>query len=117
MTRPPLFLALLVLLHAGLVAAHAHEHAGFVSCHALPDAAHPDEPEPDGDHDACTLCLPDAVLSGPAPHAAVDPGVPTALLDIPHFGTAGASPFPLGLPPATAGPHRPLYVTFCTFRN
>ena len=118
----------LVLAQSGLAAAHAHVHphlanhteAPHLHLHDLLDLFgpdHGDEDDHDGDdHDA------DAVdLSGMMASAAPLPAVDAVALDLapvdagPAFAEVfGLSPAPLGLPPPTAGPHRPLYLTFCT---
>ena len=115
---------LLVLLQSGLAAAHAHAHPGhdahteaphLHACELLErftPAHHHDEGE--GEHDADAVDLSDVIVSAapPAPElVAVD------LTPVEHsaaFEATADHPFPLGLPPSTAGPQRPLYLTFCT---
>lgn len=121
-----LFPVLLVLLQSGLAAGHAHAHAGFAAhteaphlhAHELLDAfTHEhDEHEHDGDdHDADAVDLSDVTLVGAPP----TPGTPALELAPVGAGFAFAgfsdpSPAPLGLPPATAGPSTPRYITFCS---
>ena len=121
MTICRLLTVFLVLLQSGLTAAHAHTHANLADHPETPHLhvcellelfgpAHGDET--DHDHDAVDLS--DLMASAPPAleHGALD----LALVEAgPAFEVAtDLLSFPLGLPPSTAGPHRPLYLTFCT---
>ena len=127
MTIRRLLPVFLVLLQSGLVAAHAHAHPHLAN-HAQTPHLHvhdllslivpvpADEGDHDeGDHDADAVDLSDVTVSA-APPPAVDAvtfdSVPAALR--PAFAGSVEPLFPVGLPPATAGPHRPRYLTFCT---
>ncbi len=122
-----LFPVLLVLLQSGLAAGHAHAHANLAAhtdvphfhAHELLDLFVPDhdDHEHDGDdHDADAVDLSDLSVA-PAPPPAFDADaldlapVDVGLVIAEFFGPL---PAPLGLPPATAGPFAPLYITFCT---
>ena len=114
----------LVLAQSGLaVAAYAHVHphrvnhteAPHLHAHDLLDLFGSDHGDED-DHDADAVDLSDMMASAVPP-----PAVDAVALDLtsvdagPAFAEIfGPSPAPLGLPPPTAGPHRPLYLTFCT---
>jgi hypothetical protein len=127
MTISRLLPVFLVLLQSGVTAAHAHVHPGLANhtqvphfhVHDLLDlfgSDHGDDDDLDGgDHDTDAVDLSDMMAS------AAPPTVELAALDLapvdagPAFEAApGLLSFPIGLPPSTAGPHRPLYVTFCT---
>lgn len=116
-----LLLILVVLLQSGLAAARVHAHP---DCHThttphvhtgdLIDLFAPDhDHDHDGDeHDADAVDLSDALA--PAQPAADLTAVALAPASADVWAeavTVGA--FPVGLPPATAGPSRPLYLTFC----
>ena len=119
----------LVLAQSGLAAAaHAHVHPHLANqtetphlhLHDLLDRFGSDHGDEDdhaaADHDADAVDLSD-VMTSAAPSSAVD-AVALDLTSVdagPAFAEIfGPSPAPLGLPPPTAGPHRPLYLTFCT---
>lgn len=127
MTIRRLIPVLLVLLQSGLAAGHAHAHPDLAGhsdaphLHApdlldlfLPD--HADHDHDGDDHDADAVDLSDLTVA-PAPPpvfdtiacdlAPVDAGLSVA-------GCFGPPPAPLGLPPPTAGPSTPRYITFCT---
>ncbi len=121
---------LLVLLQSGLAVGHAHAHANLAAhtdvphfhAHELLDLFVPDhdDHEHDGDdHDADAVDLSDLSVA-PVPPPAFDAVVALELdLSLVDMGPAFAnfldsSPTPLGLPPPTAGPFAPLYITFCT---
>jgi hypothetical protein len=123
MTTCRLFLVLLVLLQSWLVAGSAHAHPGcgvhgetphVHACALLAPFTTADHHEHDGDdHDADAVYLSD-VIAATAPPA---PEVVTLDLAPVERGAAFeavACSFPLGLPPSTAGPQRPLYLTLCT---
>lgn len=114
----------LVLLQSGLAAAHAHSHANITNhdqtphlhIHDLFDLFGSDHHDDDGDdHDADAVDLSDMALS-----AAPPPAVDVVIFDLapvalePAFGDCAEGSFPVGLPPSTAGPQRPLYLTLCT---
>jgi hypothetical protein len=114
----------LVLLQSGLAVAHAHNHANLAShtrtphlhVHDLFDLFGSDHDDEDGDdHDTDAVDVSDMALS-----AAPPPAVDVVLFDLatvtlePAFGDCAESSFPVGLPPSTAGPHRPLYLILCT---
>ena len=68
------------------------------------------------DHDADAVDLSDLTVA-PAPPPAPDADA----LDLAHAGRSpafvvfsGLSSFPLGLPPSTAAPRPPLYITLCS---
>jgi hypothetical protein len=118
---------LLVLLQSGLAAAHGHSHP---NCDRHPDTPHihlcellalvtdADHKSHDGsedDHDSDAVELSD-VLSAAAP-----PSVEFLTLDLSSVAvgppvpvSADPAPFPIGLPPSTAGPQPPLYITHCS---
>ena len=116
----------LVLLQSGLVAGHAHAHADLANHTQAPHlhvhdllelfgSDHGDEDDRDGgDHDHDAVDLSDMAVSAapPAVDALALDFTPVAL-ELAFDGSA-ASSFPVGLPPSTAGPHRPLYLTLCT---
>lgn len=118
-----LFPVLLVLLQSGLAAGHAHAHPGFAAhteaphlhAHGLLDLFTPDHDEHDGDdHDADAVDLSNLTAS------AAPPAPDTFAIDLAHvdMGPASAADSgppraPLGLPPSTAGPSAPRYITFC----
>ena len=119
-----LFTVSLVLLQSGLAvgSVHAHPDHGANSvphlhmCEliALVTPTEHDEHDGEGDHGADAVDLSDVITPGapPAPElAAVDlaPAGIRAAVEAPT-----EHPFPLGVPPSTAGPRRPLYLTFCT---
>jgi hypothetical protein len=126
MTIRHLLSVFLVLLQSGLAAAHAHTHPDLAKhtevphfhTHDLLDlfgASHDDEDGHDADdHDA------DAVDLSAVSVSAAPPAVEAIALDLAptYLGSAftgSTEPtFPVGLPPSTAGPHRPLYLTLCT---
>ena len=118
-----LFPVFLVLLQSGLAVGHAHAHpacAGHTdaphlhACELLEFFTPAHHGEHDGEnHDADAVDLTDVIASAPPP--APDAGA----LDLTpvEAGTtlevlAGRA-FPTGLPPSTAGPYRPLYLTLC----
>lgn len=123
-----LFPVFLVLLQMGLAAGHAHAHANLAAhtdvphfhAHDLLDLFAPDHDDHEHDadeHDADAVDLTDLTrVSAPPPAldaaalvlalAPVDAAVFASVLD--------SSPAPLGLPPPTAGPSAPLYITHCT---
>lgn len=117
----------LVLVQSGLAAAQAHVHphlanhteAPHVHVHDLLDLFgqdHGDEDDHDGDdHDADAVDL-SGVMASVAPPAVDADALDLASVDAgPTFAEDfSLSPALLGLPPPTAGPHRPLYLTFCT---
>lgn len=129
MTIRRLFPVFLVLLQSGLVAGHAHAHPDLarhtqtphLHTHELFDLFAPEhsEHEHDGDeHDADAVDLSNMMAS------AAPPALDLVALDLAPIDAGpvfGASPdlllFPLGLPPSTAGPQTPLYITLCSFRN
>lgn len=127
MTLRCLLPVFLILLQSGLAAAHAHAHPHIANHAQTPHLhvhdllalivpGHGDEGDHDeSDHDADAVDLSDMAVST-APPPAVDAGtfdfVPADLQ--PAFAGSAESLFPVGLPPSTAGPHRPLYLTFCT---
>lgn len=124
-----LFLVFLVLLQMGLAAGHAHAHANLAAhtdvphfhAHDLLDLFAPDhdDHEHDGDdHDADAVDLTDLTrVSAPPPAIDADALV-LALAPVdagPEFANfLASSPALLGLPPPTAGPSAPRYITFCT---
>ena len=127
MTTRCLLPLLLVLLQSGLAAGHAHFHADPVGHVGVPHfhahdllalfAAGHDQRDHDGDdHDADAVDLSDLTVA-PAPPPAPDADA----LDLAHAGRSpafagfsGLSSFPLGLPPSTAAPRPPLYITLCS---
>jgi hypothetical protein len=133
--RPPArLLILLVLLQSGVAAGHAHDHHGHAAgpghpgvphAHArhlldlLPfDAGDEDDHDTNGGHDEDALYLPALTVAGWLPAAdAVGLDLPPASPDPVPAGVADTLPFPLGLPPPTAGPPPPLYLTLCCLRN
>ena len=123
MTLRRLLPVLLVLLQSGLAAGHAH-HPGEPGCtdaphfhaHALLDYLMPEDGDHDGDdHDADAVDLSGAMVSTAPPVVGADA---LALAPIATVPTAdrftAAPPARLGLPPSTAGPPIPRYITFCT---
>ena len=116
---------LLVLLQSGLAAGHAH-HPGRSGSAAAPhfharavlDHLMPEDGDHDGDdHDADAVDLSGAMVSTPPPV----PGTDALVLALAPLGpmpaadrVTDAPPAPLGLPPPTAGPSAPRYITFCT---
>ena len=123
-----LFPILLVLLQSGLAAGHAHAHPGLAGhtdaphfhTHELLDLFGPDHGTDDhdgDDHDADAVDLTNLTVA-PAPPPALDAldALDLAPDDaVPALaGFFGPSPAPLGLPPATAGPAAPRYITFCS---
>lgn len=117
----------LVLLQSGLAAAHAHAHtdlanhteAPHLHVHDLLDLLgpnHGDEEDRDGgDHDHDAVDLSDMMAS------AAPPAVELTAFDLAPVDADSAfeaipdlPAFPVGLPPSTAGPHCPLYLTHCT---
>ncbi len=115
----------LVLLQSGLAAGHAH-HPGRSGSAAAPhfharavlDHLMPEDGDHDGDdHDADAVDLSGAMVSTPPPV----PGADALVLALAPVGAGSAfanfldsSPAALGLPPPTAGPSAPRYITFCT---
>ena len=117
----------LVLLQSGQGVAHPHTHAGLVGhteaphlhlCElfALFGPLHGGEDGHDGheydhDHDAVDIS---ALMASATPptieHTALDLAVVGAQ---PAFAVVTRLSFPVGLPPSTAGPLRPLYLTYC----
>lgn len=119
-----LFPVFLVLLQSGLAAAHAHAHTDRLTHTDVPHlhmcelvelfTATDHEHAGEGDHDADAVDLSDVITPAapPAPElAAVDraPVEASAAVEV-----TAEHPFPLGLPPSTAGPRHPLYLTLCT---
>lgn len=117
----------LVLFQSGLAAAHAHTHRDRANHSETPHIhvcellepfvpAHGDHEGDGGEHDSDAVDLSD-MLAGTAP-----PTVDFVSLDLfavdagPVFevSSPNPSPFPLGLPPPTAGPAPPLYLTHCS---
>ena len=121
-----LFPILLALLQSGLAPGHAHAHPGLAAhtdaphlhAHDLLDAFTPehDDHEHDGDdHDADAVDLSDVTLSGASPTLETDaPDLVPVDAEFARAGYSDPSPAPLGLPPATAGPSAPRYITFCS---
>lgn len=123
MTIRLLLPVLLVLLQSGLVAAHAHSHAHrtnhtqtpHLHIHDLFDPFGSDNDEDGDDHDADAVDLSDVALSAVPPT-----GVDVVVFDLAPVtlerasGACAEPSFPVGLPPSTAGPKRPLYLTLCT---
>lgn len=126
MTTRRLLPVFLVLLQSGLTAARAHTHADDAGRAEAPHLharelldvfgpVHEEDGNHDGDHDHDALDL-SAVMASAAP--------PTTERAAPDLASVEARPaveavsdrrsFPVGLPPSTAGPHRPLYLTLCT---
>jgi hypothetical protein len=118
----PIFL---VLLQSGLAVGHAHAHSSPTRHSEVPHLhicellelftpAH-DHDHEGHDHDADAVDLTDLMASAPPPAigldaldlAPVDAG-PT--VKIAHDRRS----HPLGLPPSTAGPRPPLYITLCS---
>ena len=112
---------LLVLLQSGLAAGHAHHpgrsgsaaaphfHARAVLDHLMPE----DGDHDDADHDAVDLS--GAMVSTPPPVPGADALALAPLGPVPAADrVTDAPPAPLGLPPPTAGPSAPRYITFCT---
>ena len=122
MTIRRLLPVFLVLLQSGLVAAHAHAHPHLAN-HAQTPHLHihdllalivPVQAD-EGDHDADAVDLSDVTVSAappPAVDAVASDAIPADLR--PAFAGSVEPLFPVGLPPATAGPRRPRYLTFCT---
>ena len=119
-----LFLVILVLLQSGLAVGHVHAHPGRAAhtktphlhaCELLELFTPASHHEHDGeeDHDADAVDLSNVIVSAapPAPELLGD------LVSV-EFGAAleapADHPLPLGLPPSTAGPQRPLYLVLCT---
>ena len=117
------FPILLVLLQSGLAAGHAHTHLCLnnhtqrphLHAHALfgDFAPEPIDHEPD-DHDADAVDLSDMMVTATPP--AFDTA---ALYALPLIGVQVCDGFTtlvvqLRLPPSTAGPPAPRYITFCT---
>jgi len=118
-----LLLVLLVLLQAGLAALRVHAHPDcdthtatphVHACQLLDIFGAPDhDHDEESDHDADLIDLSDALApaSPAADLTAVDFAPATAGVMVEAFAGRTTS---VGLPPATAGPPRPLYLTFCT---
>ena len=120
-----LFPVFLVLLQSGLAVGHVHAHPGRAAHSAAPHLhacellefftpANHHEHDGEEDHDADAVDLSDVIATAapPAPEVLASDFAPV------ETGTAFEAradhSFPLGLPPSTAGPQRPLYLTFCT---
>ncbi len=116
---------LLVLLQSGLAAGRAHHgepgcaeapqfHASAILDHLAPEDQDSDEHQ-DADHDSDAIDLSGVMVSTTPPVLSADA---FALAPLCGVATADrftdATPTPLGLPPATAGPSTPRYITFCT---
>jgi hypothetical protein len=115
----------LILLQSGRATAHAHTdpaghaeapHVHICELFALFGPLHGDEDSHDGadhDHDVVDLS---AWMTSAAPPVIEHGTLDLALVEArPAFeATPERLSFPVGLPPSTAGPHRPLYLTFCT---
>ena len=123
MTLRRLLPVLLVMLQSGLAAGRAH-HLGEPGCteaphfhaHALLDHLLPDDGDRDAaDHDSDAVDLSGAIVSTAPPVVGADL---LALAPLATGPTADrftdAPPARLGLPPSTAGPPVPRYITFCT---
>lgn len=116
-----LFLVSVVLLQSGLAAARVHAHS---DCHTHTTAPHvhtgdlidlfaPDH-EHDGDeHDADAIDLSDALAPAQPVADLTAVALAPASADLRAEAVATRA-FPIGLPHTTAGPSRPLYLTFCT---
>ncbi|MCE9562049.1 MAG: hypothetical protein K8U57_08335 [Planctomycetes bacterium] len=133
MTPSRLLLLFLVLLQSGLAAGHAHDHVCSANREFHPDSPHvhahqlldflaldtdDQRSEDSEEHESDAFEV--SALTTPGPQSS--PEVTAA--DLPEItvpGTVAAStvaaPFLIGLPPSIAGPPRPLYLTFCNFRN
>jgi hypothetical protein len=116
---------LLVLLQSGLTVAHAHSHTNLSTHTQLPhlhacellelftSAHHHDQGEGE-DHDADAVDLSDVIASAEPP-ASDSVAVTLAPVETAYAVEVTADhSFPLGLPPSTAGPQRPLYLILCT---
>jgi len=123
MTLRRLLPVLLVLLQSGLAAGRAREpgsadaphfHAGALLDTFTPEGGDSDEHK-DADHDADAVDLSGGMASTAPPVAGTDA---MALAPLCFAAAADrftdAPPALLGLPPATAGPPDPRYITFCT---
>lgn len=136
MTVRQLLLLLLVLLQSGLVVGSAHAHvcashrqfhqtkSPHVHAHQLLDVLSGDEEhdehgdEATDEHDSDAFAVSDlTVTSTQSEQDAVSFDLPEITGFKTVAGFAGRSPFLAGLPPAIAGPPRPLYLTFCALRN
>lgn len=116
---------LLVLLQSGLAVAHAHSHPNLRAHTQVPHlhacellelftSAHHHERGEGEDHDADAVDLSDVIASA-APTAADSVAVDLTPVETGAVVEVTAVyPFPLGLPPSTAGPQRPLYLVLCT---
>ncbi|MBN9120107.1 MAG: hypothetical protein J0I06_13235 [Planctomycetes bacterium] len=112
-----LFLVILVLLQSGLAVGHAHActHPGRTVRTQNPHihACELADLFAATDHDADAVDLSDVPAPAPpAPGAAaldLGPVEIVAVLEVPADHS-----FPVGLPPSTAGPQRPLYLVLCT---
>ena len=125
MTLRRLLPVLLVLLQSGLAAGRAHHHTGESGCsevphfhaHALLDHLVPDDHDADhddADHDSDAVDLSGAMVSTAPPVVGADAFALAPLATVPTADRfTDAPPAPLGLPPSTAGPSAPRYITFC----
>ena len=124
MTIRRLLPVLLVLLQSGLAAGRAH-HADESGCaeaphfhaRALLDHVTPEDGDDhdDADHDSDAIDLSNVMVSTAPPVLGAD-ALAIASLGLVSAADrfANAPSAPLGLPPATAGPPAPRYITFCT---
>lgn len=134
MTPSRLFLLFLILLQLGLVAGRAHAHTcatnlqshhsdpAHVHAHQLLDRLLPESgdqnKEDSDDHDADAFDVSGlATVHTPSHSEVLAVELPPAFAASSSLEFAGSSPFLIGLPPSIAGPPRPLYLTFCSFRN
>ncbi len=118
MTRR-LFPVFLVLLQSGLAVGHVHTHPNLPH-HTQTPHVHGDAlldlfGHEQHDEDTCEDTVELSDLLSPAVPPAI--GFDTFALELvcvgPVIEATSARPFTLGLPPSTAGPPRPLYITFC----
>jgi hypothetical protein len=117
-----LLVVALVLLQAGLTAARAHGHADpahhadapHLHAHDLFGPFDSDHHDADADHDHDALELSDLTVAGGAPPAADVVALALAPAEAsPARAPATEPSFPVGLPPSTAGPRLPRFLTFC----
>ncbi|MBA4186466.1 MAG: hypothetical protein C0467_00465 [Planctomycetaceae bacterium] len=96
---------------------NSHVHAFELLNFLTPELGDDDQDEGE-DHDLDAFDMSD--FTTPHVDANANP-VETALLHASAasivVGFSGYWPFLIGLPPSTAGPPQPLYLTFCSFRN
>lgn len=123
-------LVLLVLLQAG-AAAHAHEHESdgsgsqfnaHLHLDDLLDFSHSHDTDDDdhdceGDHDSDAVYITDSTYVAPQVSAdGVGFDFPPSTFELRRHDLADCT-FSVGTPPTTAGPLRPLYMSYCSYRN